>query len=101
MMRNIKECLKCQMIKEVFAMMFGRGYNEFNSCFGNGFGFMHNGIGMILMFLFIVIVITVIFLITRTKRYKSANVAMESLKIRLAKGEITEDEYIKRKTLIE
>ena len=83
-------------------MMYGRGYNGFSSCFGCGSGFMHNWSGMILMFLFIIITaIAVIFLIKRTNRSKSGNDALEMLKIRLAKGEISEDEYFRRKNLID
>lgn len=83
-------------------MMYGRGYNGFSNCFTSGYGFMNSGIGMILMFAFILIAtIAVIYLITRINRRKPANDALEALKIRLAKGEISEDEYLRRKNLID
>lgn len=81
--------------------MFGRGYNGINSCFGN-FGLMHNGLGMVVMFLALfVISVAIILLITRYKRNRAEDSAMEELKLRLVKGEISEDEYINRKKLIE
>lgn len=83
-------------------MMYGRGYNGFNNCFEYGSGFMNSGIGMILMLAFILIAtIAVIFLVARINRYKPGNDALETLKIRLAKGEISEDEYLRRKNLID
>ena len=83
-------------------MMYGRGYNGFNNCFGYGFGFMNSGIGMILMLAFILIVtIAVIYFVSRINRHKPANDALETLKIRLAKGEISEDEYLRRRNLID
>jgi uncharacterized membrane protein len=82
-------------------MMYGRGYNGISNCFG-GFGFFNSGIGMFMMLiLFLTVAIAVILLLTRTKGNKSANNALEELKIRLAKSEISEGEYRKSKSLID
>ena len=81
--------------------MFGRGYNGINSCIGN-FGFMHNGLGMVVMILAILLIsVAIILLLTKYKRNRAEDGAMEELKLRLVKGEISEDEYINRKKLIE
>ena len=83
-------------------MMYGRGYNGFNSCIKYGFGFMNSGIGMLLMLVFILILtIGVIFFVSRNNRHKLSNDTLVALKIRLAKGEISEDEYIRRKNIID
>ena len=82
-------------------MMFGRGYNGINGCFG-GFGFMHNGMGMFLFFiLIVVIVVAVILLLNKYRKHQSNDTAMDELKLMFVKGEILEEEYLKRKKLIE
>lgn len=81
--------------------MYGRGYNGINSCFGP-YGFMHNGIGMgIMLLVFLVAAIVIILLVKRYKKNSIYNGAIEALKLRFVKGEITEEEYSKMKKLIE
>lgn len=81
--------------------MYARGYNAINSCH-RGFGFMNSGIGMFVAFLLVLIVaIIVILLLTRSKRYHSSEYAMEELKLRFVKGEVSEEEYLKTKKLID
>lgn len=83
-------------------MMYGRGYNGFSNCFGYGYGFMNSGIGMILTFAFILLAtIAVIYFVTRINRNKPANSALDILKSSLAKGEISEEEFLRRKNLID
>lgn len=82
-------------------MMFGRGYNGLNGCFG-GFGFMNDGIGMLIFLILIVaIVVTVILLLNKYRKRQSNVTAMDELKLMFVKGEILEEEYLKRKRLIE
>lgn len=78
-------------------MMFGSGVNLLNSCFGYGAGFINYG--MILLTA-VVMVIIVVFVSKRNKR-NSSNNALETLKIRLAKGEISEAEYMRRKDILD
>lgn len=83
-------------------MMYGRGHNFINNCFGYGAGYVNHGIGMIMMIAFVLIaVFALIFIVTRINRRKPGNAALEALKVRLAKGEISEDEYIRRKNIID
>ena len=82
-------------------MMFGRGYNGMNGCFGN-FGFMHGGFGMGFMLLIIILtVVAAVILINWYKKNQADDSAMEELKLRFIKGEITEEEFVKMKKLIE
>lgn len=89
-------------------MMYSRGTVEFGRCFNNGFGYMsshlQNGQGFILMAIGLLvaalIVLAVVILIRKSKRLNSVyqnNNSMELLNIRYAKGEITEEDYIRIK----
>jgi uncharacterized membrane protein len=81
-------------------MMFGRGYNGFSNSFGFGSRFMYGGWGMIMMAAFLLAVITVIYFAKRTGHRQSSYEAMDALKMRLAKGEISEEEFLKRKNIL-
>lgn len=83
-------------------MMFRRGYNGFSNGFGFGSGFMHGGLDIIMMVAFILLtVIAVIYFVNRTNHRQPRNEALESLKMRFAKGEISEEDYLKRKNIID
>lgn len=88
-------------------MMYGRGYNGFSNCFGFGFGFgtghTFGGWGMmIIMAAFILLTTAVVIYITkRTGHHRSEDEALQSLKMRFAKGEISEEEYLKRKNILD
>lgn len=83
-------------------MMFGRGYNGFNSCYGLGPRFMNGGGGMIIMLILIALtVFAVIYFTKMFSRNKPSNeTAVERLKMRLVNGEITEEEYNKIKNAL-
>lgn len=70
--------------------------------FGGGYGLMHSGLGMIIMLAVTALVVAGIILIARkaTRRHNS-NASLEALKMRLAKGEITEEEYRRIKAVLE
>lgn len=81
--------------------MFGRGYNGIGNCFGMGYGFMNRGLGMIIVAVLIILaVVAVIYFTRKSNANKSSGEAMEILKIKLAKGEITEEEFISRKNTL-
>ncbi len=83
-------------------MMFGNGYNGIGNCFGLGNGLMNGGWGMIIMLgISALIVVGVILLVKKTGRHQTENAVLEALKMKLAKGEITEEEYLKRKIVLE
>ena len=83
-------------------MMFGRGYNGFNSCYGLDSRFMNGWGGMIIMLIFIALtVFAVIYFTKMSNRTKTGNeTAIEKLKMRLVNGEITEEEYNKIKNAL-
>lgn len=81
-------------------MMFG--YNGIGSCFGAASGLMYGGGGMIIMLGFIVLTMIGVFFLSKKKsRHHEESTALEALKIKLAKGEITEEEYYKYKTILD
>ena len=85
-------------------MFFGRGYNGVNQCFDR-FGFMPGGGWMILIYVAVIaIVIAVVLLISRNRRSQPMstidNKALDELKILFARGEFSEEEYLKRKNIL-
>ncbi len=85
-------------------MMFGRGYNVYSSCFGDGSrsGFWFGGWGMMIIGVIILVAVTAIIItLVRNSRNRPRNEAVESLKLRLAKGEINEEEYLRRKSILD
>jgi putative membrane protein len=80
--------------------MFGRGYNGLNNCFRFGYGFMNGSFGMVMMLAFVVLtVIAIIYFVKRTGNNSGSN-AMEELKMRFARGEISEEEFLKKKNIL-
>lgn len=83
-------------------MMFGNGYNGIGNCFGFGNGLMHSGWGMIIMLGISALIVAGVILIAKKKgHHQSDNAVLEALKMKLAKGEISEEEYLRRKIVLE
>ena len=62
---------------------------------------MSGGWNMIIMAVLTVLVIVAIIYFTRKSKNKhTEDVALEELKMRYAKGEITEEEYVRRKNIL-
>lgn len=86
-------------------MYFGRGFGSFGGgCFGYGSPFW--GIGGILMFavcalLVALVVIVVMRALKKSGRLHPSSGAMETLRQRYAKGEISEEEYLRIKKTLE
>lgn len=82
-------------------MMFGYGHHGFGNCFGAGNGLMYGGWGMIIILGIFALAAAAVFLAVRKAgRRHSGSAALEALKLRLAKGEISEEEYLRRKTIL-
>ncbi len=82
-------------------MFFGRGYNGLYHCFDR-FGFLPGGGWMYLTyFLLIAVAIIAIILVVRSRQRKPGNRALDELNIMFARGEISEEDYLKRKRLLE
>ncbi len=87
-------------------MMFNRGFNEISDFCGRGlrgefgWGPDHNLYGMIGGGVLVIaaVVVLVIWLVKRTN--KGNNELIDLLKTKYASGEITEEEYLKRKAVL-
>lgn len=80
-------------------MMFGRGFYGASNCFGlSRYGFY----GMIPMMILLVVLVTVgiIVIVKVSKRSKNESSAYTILQDRFAKGEISEEEYLAKKSLL-
>jgi putative membrane protein len=79
-------------------MHYGRGI------FNNGMwdGFMNNGWSLLIGIGILLIIVVVTYLIVKRNQNTVSNSnALESLKVKFAQGEITEEEYKKRKSVLE
>lgn len=82
-------------------MMFSRGYRGFGGCFGFGGGgwFMP-----LLMIAFLIVTIVAVVLIIKKINHSSKksfyNAALEELKIEFSKGNLTEEEYLRKKKIL-
>ncbi|MDF2879858.1 MAG: hypothetical protein K0R54_415 [Clostridiaceae bacterium] len=84
-------------------MFCGRfGFGGFGGGFGRGFGGFNSSFILISMGIRLVILAAIIFIIVKLfKKYNnSSNSALKILDEKFANGEISEDEYLKRKTII-
>lgn len=84
-------------------MFCGRfGYGSFGGGFGRGFGGFNSSFMLINIGVRLVILIAIIFIIVKLfkKHNNNSNSALKILDEKFANGEITEDEYLKRKTII-
>ena len=80
-------------------MMLTRGFGSIGTfCGGSGLWYTGAWIGLGLVFVAAVVVIAV--LASRKKRSGGSEAALEALKLRYVKGELTEEEYYKMKELI-
>ncbi|MGB8453495.1 MAG: SHOCT domain-containing protein [Anaerocolumna sp.] len=79
---------------------YGRGFNGNSGCFG--YGFFNHGWNMFIAAGVLIILALLIYLFVHNRKKKiSAYSAFEILKIKYAKGEITEEEFLKRKDILE
>ncbi|MFT8889583.1 MAG: SHOCT domain-containing protein [Ethanoligenens sp.] len=86
-------------------MMFTRLYGDFRGCYGYGAGSFF-GIGGFVMLAAVVILaavaaIVVLRVLKRAGRTHSSGEALETLKLRYVKGEISEEEYLRLKKILE
>ena len=85
-------------------MMYGRGYTgrgfgENAKCFG--YGFMNNGWSMLFAIVVLLIIALLIYFIVHNRNKKvSKNSVFEALKMKYVQGEISEEEYLKRKDVL-
>ncbi|MBH1939839.1 SHOCT domain-containing protein [Mobilitalea sibirica] len=81
-------------------------YRYFNDSYGNGFcsgfGFFNNGWGITIgVGLLIIIALLFYLFVHNNKKKRASSETLENLKLLYVKGDITEDEYLRRKSVIE
>ena len=93
-------------------MMFDRRYNGFDECFEFGTRHMDNWWGLIIAgIVALVVIILIIALLVAVRRNNNSgnkniktdssnDEALEVLKLRYIKGEISEEEYLKKKSFL-
>ncbi len=83
-------------------MLNGYGWHGNGDCefFGNGFSWWHYGWHYMII-LGVIIIIVALVLFAKRKNKNNENQALSTLKELYVKGEITEEEYLKRKNVIE
>lgn len=78
----------------------GRGFGEGNGCFGNGF--MNSGWHILILLAIVATIVVITYLLVHNRNKKSASAAvLELLKMKYVQGEITEEEYLKRKEVLD
>jgi putative membrane protein len=82
--------------------MYGRGFGGYNGnqgCFG--YGFMNHGWNMLIIIGVLLITTLLIYIFVHNrKKIALKNSSIEILKLKYVQGEITEEEYLRRKSVI-
>lgn len=83
-------------------MMFGNGCNGIGTFFGANTGYMYSGLSMLILgILSILVFIVFLYIVKRNGPRNSSRVALEELKMRFVRGEINEEEYMRRKNVLD
>jgi putative membrane protein len=79
--------------------MYNRSFSGFGGCYG--YDLFYSGWNLLILLGFVLVLITVIALfLSYRKRGGSDETTMELLKMKFVKGEITEDEFLKKKAFL-
>ncbi len=83
-------------------MMFERGFWNWNHNGWFGSRFFYSGWEMLIVaVLMIVIVVAAIYLLKRNNTHQPGNDALQALQMRYVKGEISEEEYVQKKKMLQ
>lgn len=81
-------------------MMYGRGFGGFRGCF-DGLGMYPGSMGFFMILgIALLVIVVVFFWVRKGKASTQTNDAEHILKLRLAKGEISSEEYDKLKKIL-
>jgi Predicted membrane protein len=78
---------------------FNQGYNGNGLC--PGFGYFNHGWGFIAGIGLIITIALLFYLFVHNKKKRVSYEALEILKLQFVKGEISEEEYFKRKSILD
>lgn len=79
--------------------MFYRGFSEGFECFGRDY--MHSSwLGLIGVLVFTAVAVLVVILLFKRSKNNTISIANEKLEMLYVKGEITEEEFLRRKKLL-
>lgn len=81
-------------------MMYGRGVFGNGGCLGYGL-FSSGWSWLIGIGIALIVIAGIYFLVKKNRKAASNYNALESLKMKYSKGEVTEEEYKKRKSILE
>lgn len=77
----------------------GNGFDVSSFC--GGYGAMHGGFGLLLFIAVIAVIAVVVYVLIRNQKQHTAKTdILETLKLKYINGEITEEEYLKKKDVL-
>ncbi len=83
-------------------MMFGREFGNWNHNGWFGSRFFYGGWEMLIVaVLMIAIVVAVVYLLKRNNTHQTGNDALQALQMRYVMGEISEEEYVQKKKMLQ
>ncbi len=77
---------------------FSQGFNSNGLC--PGFGYFNSGWGFIIGIGLIITIALIFYSFVHNKKKRASSEALEILKLQFVKGEISEEEYFRRKSLL-
>ena len=78
---------------------YNQGFNNNGLC--PGFGYFHNGLSVIVGIGLLITIALLLYLFVHNKKKRASSEAIEILKLQFVKGEISEEEYSRRKGLLD
>ncbi len=78
---------------------FNQGFNSNGLC--PGFGYFNSGWSLIIGIGLIITIAILFYFFVHNKKKKTSSEALEILKLQFVKGEILEEEYFRRKSLLD
>lgn len=78
---------------------FNQGFYDKEVC--HGLGYFNGGWGIVIGIGLLITLALLIYLLANNKKKRISSEALESLKLQYVKGEISEEEYFRRKKLLQ
>jgi len=78
---------------------FSQGFNGYGTC--PAFGYFHNGWSVVVGIGLLVTIALLFYIFVHNKKKRISSDALEILKLQYVRGEISEEEYLRRKSLVD